>query len=202
MKGTRPLTDEEIETLKEYFDARESDADESGDDRVLRDRTLIFLSLYIGTRISETLSICVGDVWQYGKISGQVYLKKENMKGKKQGRSCVLNDKCRELLKTYIDHYHLSNISPKSRLFLSKKGNLGKRQATRIFKTAFEACELTGKLATHTTRKTFARKIYDKVDGNIVDLQVAMGHSEISSTVHYISENNKKITQAVSSLEF
>lgn len=204
MKGCRALTDEEIDQLKKYFDER---LNNPSDSVALRDKTLIFLSMYIGTRISETLSIKIGDVWRFGKVTDEVYIKREQMKGRREGRRCPLNSGARELLHHYLTHYKLDRLEElqvRNYPLFTGRGRedaLGVRQATRIFQLAFMGCEFTGKLATHTSRKVFARKVYEAVDKNIVDLQQAMGHKEISSTVHYISSDNKAVGTAIDNLK-
>lgn len=199
MKGDRALSAEEVEKIKYYFNHRE-------DPNSIRDYTLFFLGLYSGFRIAELLSIKVSDVYCYGRVTDDVYLKRKNTKKKIEGRVGVLNDRCKTLLKDYIDHYglvgRLAN-EPELPLFPSRKGgSIKPRQAHNIFKKVFRDLEMTGKLACHTTRKTFASVVYQQLDRNPVDLQVAMGHKNISSTVSYISSDNKKIKSVLENLEF
>jgi integrase len=67
MKGCRPLTDSEIATVKGAF-AR------------TRDKALFILGLKTGLRISELLSLKVGDVYQYGRLADVVYVERKHMK--------------------------------------------------------------------------------------------------------------------------
>ncbi len=58
MKGARALTAEEIQSIKKsFFGAYE-----------VRDRTLFLIGLYTGARISELVSLNLGDVYQHGKV--------------------------------------------------------------------------------------------------------------------------------------
>ena len=196
--GCRSLSDEEVSKLKQYFLDRT--------DRLsMRDYTLLFFSLFTGLRISETLCLKVSDVYNGSIMLDQVYLKREHMKGKYQGRCCIMNTRCKDLLENYIHHYNLpltSYLFPNNRGTREVNYHLTPRQCERIFKKAFDVIELTGKLSTHTTRKTFAQKCYEKLNENIMDLSVAMGHRSISSTQHYVRTNNSKIQGVVKSLEF
>lgn len=200
MKGTRPLEDYEIEKIREYFLSR-------NDVNANRDMTLFFFALYSGFRISEILSIKVEDVFQYDKISDSVYLKKSCTKGKKQGRIGVINLECKKLLNEYFTTYNIKThlkLNPDMVLFWGRDFDtpLSRKRGWEIFKNAFIACELQGKLACHTSRKTFAKKCYEALDHNILDLQQAMGHQSISSTQSYISSNNEKIRNVLENLSF
>lgn len=203
MEGCRPLTDDELSSIRLYFQEKEKDLE---DPWFVRNKTLFYFSLHIGTRISETLSFRLNDVYQNGKIIETIYLRKRNTKGKVSGRNIPLNEEIRNQLKYYIGYYNLSDrlnsLGSDPPLWISKKGSLKRCQATNIIKTIFDDCELSGKLSCHTTRKTFARKIYDKTGKNLLNLQIALGHKNISSTQHYVKGDLDLISQAISSLEY
>ena len=54
MKGTRPLTNEEIRKVRDAFEGTFAQ----------RNRGLFMLGVSIGGRVSELLALTVGDVWQ------------------------------------------------------------------------------------------------------------------------------------------
>ena len=203
MKGSRPLSDDEIRKISAYFDKWIGDSDLDRFDLLTRDKTLIFFTIYTGFRINEVLSLTLADVIGHEKtISSYVYLQKQNTKGKRSGRTGIINSKCRELLKTYFDHYHLFDIERTQKgLFFSKKGDLQNRQALNLFKTTFSECQLDGKLSTHTARKTFSRLVYKNLNEDILGLKSALGHSSISSTMSYIEENKEKVNKVLENLE-
>lgn len=72
--------------------------------------------------------------------------------------------------------------------------------AWRILKEAYESNEMTGKLGTHSMRKTFADRIYDKLDRDLVKTQKALGHRNINSTVQYLSFREEEIDEAMLSI--
>lgn len=197
-RGCRPLLDEEIEKLSKHYDELIQNDKDQGTQ--LRDWTLIMFGFYVGSRISETLSLQVKDVYAFGKVANEVYFKRANCKGKKRGRVGVLNDECRELLGRYIKHYGLDQ-TPNNGLWFSRKGCLKRSQATKIMKDVFKALEFTGKLATHTCRKTFARKGYETLK-SLPDLKECLGHSSLDSTLSYISHNNENINAFLEGLSF
>jgi integrase len=206
MEGCRSLDRDEIDRLKEYFESSAIDPDYK---YKARDYALLFFSMYVGFRISETLSLKVGDIIDPGgKLMDYVYLKKENTKKKVSGRTAYLNDKLKPILKNYLDregmltrYKYNKNIS----LFPSPREenvSITSRQAERLFKRAFEKSEITGgKLATHVGRKTFAKLCYDKLGDDILSLQTAMGHKNLSSTQHYIKPNMEKVKSVLKNLE-
>lgn len=196
--GCRPLTDEEVLTLSEYYDCEI----ESGEDpNALRDFALIMFGFYVGSRISETLSLRVKDVWQYKRVNSSVYFAKENTKGKRSGRTGTLNDECKEILTKYIKHYKL-DLTPENGLWFSKKGNLKSSRARQIISDAFKECEFDGKVASHTCRKTFARKGYEKMKDSLVDLKECLGHKSLDSTMSYISHNKEKVNEFLDNLSY
>ena len=153
MQGCRPLTDDELKSVKTHFDMVIGDGVADQSNLQTRNKTLFFFGLYTGLRISESLSFTIGDLIQRGEAVENVYLRRANAKGKKQGRNCPLNEECRRILKHYFDYYKLSRHSPDTYFWFSKKSErLQKCQAWTLYKNIFEACGLDGKFATHTTR--------------------------------------------------
>lgn len=198
--GCRPITPEEIEKIKEHFEHRK-------DKLAVRDITLIFFGFYTGFRISEILSIKVRDLYQYGKIADEVYIKRCHMKGKIAGRNVPLNENCKKLLLQYLQHYEMDEkVKLDRELYLFPSNRVGfpltSRACDMIVKKVFRAEEMTGKLACHSLRKTFSMRMYDALDHDILKLQKAMGHKQLSSTQHYISCNDQQVINVVKNLAF
>lgn len=200
MKGCKALSSKEIERIKAYFNTRD-------DYFAIRDETLFFFSLYTGLRISETLSVNAEDVWYNDRIAESVYIQKKNTKGKVSGKNCPLNEHARDILNSYFQAYGIADrlkIQPDIALFFSNQScfGLSTRQAHRIFRKIFDGAEIDGKTGTHVTRKTFARIVYKSLGENLLDLSVAMGHKNISSTQSYIQANDEKIHNVLNTLKF
>jgi site-specific recombinase XerD len=53
--------------------------------------------------------------------------------------------------------------------------------------------ELTGKLGTHCMRKTFANRVYQRLNHDLVKAQRALGYRNINSTVSYLSFAEEEI---------
>jgi integrase len=54
-----------------------------------------------------------------------------------------------------------------------------------------------GKLGTHCMRKTFANKVYEKLDGRLEKVQQALEHRNINSTAQYLSFREEDIDKAI-----
>jgi hypothetical protein len=77
------------------------------------------------------------------------------------------------------------------------RGAISREQAWRILKEAFGANELTGKLGTDAMRKTFANRMYEKLNRDLVKVQCVMGHCAINSTVANLSFREEDIADAI-----
>ena len=85
-------------------------------------------------------------------------------------------------------------------MFQSRKAvnqPIGKIQAWKILREAAITNEITGKLATHMMRKTFANRVYHQLNHDLVKTQRAMGHKNIISTLAYLSFVDDEIDQPI-----
>lgn len=201
MKGCRAIENDEIEKIKQYYNEIIGDEIIDKSDLHTRNKTIFFMGLYSGFRISELLSLKLGDVYKFGKINDSVYLKRENTKKKVAGRTGIINSYCKPYLEEYINHYNLNNLD-KSLFFSVKGGGLKPRQVQKIYNDLFNHLQMDGKLSTHSTRKTFAKKVYEAVDENLIDLKQSLGHCSVSSTEKYIAFNNQRVNSALDNLNF
>lgn len=203
MKGCRPLKGTELDKSLNSFDGYYAK----------RNAALLLLGAKSGFRISEMLSIRVKDVVSYGKITQDVTVERKNMKRKIEGRTVFLNRMAQlALLKWVRVLKSRGYISPETYVFKSRKGQnkpISKVQAWRILNQVFRDLGFTGKLGTHTMRKTFVRDVYDKLiemreDDPSVDplpmLQMATGHKSYDSLLKYLSFRNKPVRDAIRSI--
>jgi integrase len=94
----------------------------------------------------------------------------------------------------------VGDLLPSAALFPSRRGTnqpISRVQAHRILKKAFDANELSGPLATHTMRKTFADRVYDALGHDLMGLQMAMGHASIQDTARYIQPRQDVVHAAI-----
>jgi integrase len=182
--GCRALTDSEIKAIISNMED-------------LRDRALFVLGVKSGFRISELLSLKVGDIWAYGEVLDEVSVHRRNMKGNHSGRSVKLHRDAKLAISQLIVG---EGLAPESYLFRSRKGPnnpITRIQAWRVFKGVTSKLRMKGKVATHSMRKTFASKVYDILEKDLIKTQRALGHKSINSTVSYLSFRQEEIDDAV-----
>lgn len=193
MKGARALTNEEIADIKNSFWGKYE----------VRDRSLFLIGLYTGTRISELISLNVGDIYQHGKIVKTLELRKAITKGKKT-RQIPLNLEARETIEDFIEwkRDYGESLGMTAPLFVSRKkgGRLTRIQAHRILKKAYNENELTGKVTTHSMRKSFATNLAQNNPLKIV--KELLGHSSLAITDKYLSVTEDDLRSAVSRLRY
>lgn len=194
MKGCRPLSPNEVQSVLRAFSGAFA----------LRDAALLITGIKTGFRISSLLSIRVRDVLQHGKLVNELYVQRANMKGKIEGRSVPLHQEAREALaKWLIELNRQVELTPDSFVFLSRKGAnkpISRIQAWRILEAAFQKCNLMGVLGTHSMKKTFADRMYDKLNGDIFKIQVALGNKSIDSVLAYLSFKQDEVHSAILSV--
>ena len=88
MKGTRPLDNNEIRLVSACF---------TGNPFEVRNRSLFLLGVSTGGRISELLSLRIGDVWQNGKAVTDLLYDKNIVKGGEVSRAVSVNADGRRL---------------------------------------------------------------------------------------------------------
>jgi integrase/recombinase XerD len=165
-----------------------------------RNRALFRLGVNTGFRISELLSLTVGDVLlPTGELAERVTVQRGSMKGKRESRTVRLNQRAREALMPWLAELaERGFIHRDDPLFpsLRTKENLGRTQGWRVVHDACRAAGHHGRLGSHTMRKTFANNIYQELlarlaMGEPVDpfrsTSKLLGHKDIKSTDQYLS---------------
>ena len=131
MKGCRPLTDEELMVVSQSF----------GGTYAARDKVLFLLGIKSGFRISELLSLTVGDVYQHGHLVERVTVQRRHMKKKIEGRTVVLHPEAKAALAAWLQTLQADgSLLPSVHIFQSRKGvnrPLSRVQAYRILQEAY-----------------------------------------------------------------
>lgn len=183
MQGCKPLSQNETDLILEKL-------------KSTRDKTLFVLMLYTGFRIKEVLSIRVKDV-----LGDRLTVERRNMKNKLNSRTILLHPIVKQFVKALINE---QKLSPDHYLFQSKKGvnqPIRRIQAWRLINSVVQENNLTGKIALHSTRKTFAEKIYQLLDKDLIKTSKALGHKNINSTVSYLSFKTEELDAAILDLD-
>lgn len=147
-----------------------------------RDVLLFSMGINTGLRISDLLSLKVGDVRGRNE-----YLLREKKTGKSKR---ILLHAVRKDIEDYT-----AFKSDNQYLFESKKGvgPITRVQAYRILNKAAKDCGLE-EIGTHTLRKSFGYHFY-KANQNVVMLQQLFNHSSPSITLRYIGITQDEIAE-------
>lgn len=192
MKGTRPLDNHEIRKVAECFDGTFKN----------RNRGLFMLGVSTGGRISELLSLTIGDVYQNRTAVTDLLFDRSIVKGGEVSRAVPVNRDGKQAIADLIAwHRERYNTTHKSRpLFPSRNGQgtqrMSRRTAHDVLKAAFEDAGLNGHLATHSLRKSFAQRLYDRT-GDIFAVQEMLGHKNVATTQKYLGVNYASVRQAI-----
>jgi integrase len=187
MKGCRALTEEEVELLRATMINP-------------RDIALFMLGVRSGLRISELLSLKVGDVYRHGHVVDFVYLSRKHVKKKVEGRIIPVHTDAKSAIEVLIDDLGRKGYAKASMpLFQSRKGRkaISSQHVRRILRDAAESNAFDGRISTHSMRKTFATRVYEKVNGDILKTQRALGHKSVASTMAYLSISDEEVFLAI-----
>ena len=195
MRGTRPLNNGEIRRVSAAFTGTFE----------IRNRGLFMLGVSTGGRISELLSLQIGDVYQNGRPVTDLLYSKSIVKGGTDARAVPVNVDGRDAIDDLIAwHRERYTTTRKDRpLFPSRNRNgsvaMNRQTAHELLKKAFEKAGLNGKLATHSLRKSFAQRVYEHA-GDIYLVQELLGHKNVSTTQKYIGVNYATAREAVETM--
>lgn len=182
MIGCRPLSRVELRKVVAA----------AGGAHAARNKALIIFGATTGLRISELLSITVGQVVSNGVLRRSCSVRRMYMKGKVSSRSVRIAAAAAPYL---LDLIHALEdqmiVDDDTFLFQSRaSGNraISRVQAFRILRDLFARLGLDlPSSGTHTLRKTYAAEMFDALDKNVFALMHALGHRSPASTVAYLS---------------
>jgi integrase/recombinase XerD len=202
MAGTRPLSPEEEEAVLKVLPGFP-----------LRDQCLVTVLSNCGFRITETLSMRLGDVWENGSMRPRIRVQRARMKGGRgplrrsvAGRSVALNGTVVSALREYF-FARFGSAGPadlEAPLFPSRKGGrtLTRWQANRIVHSVLAAAGIAakgarGEFGSHSFRKQFCQKIYAATGHNLNLTRAVMGHASVLTTQRYLTVEAVEIDRAV-----
>ena len=195
MKGTRPLDNNEIRLVSVCFDGTFE----------VRNRGLFMLGVSTGGRISELLSLEIGDVYQNASAVTDLLYDKSIVKGGEVSRAVPVNRDGRDAIEKLITWHReqYGSITGSRPLFPSrhKSGTvpMHRQTAHQMLKKAFIAAGLNGKIATHSLRKSFAQRVYEQ-SGDIYLVKELLGHRNVATTQQYLGVNYADARDAVEAI--
>ncbi len=197
MNGMRPLEPGEVERVRAAL-------------RVgplgLRNLALLAIGVNAGFRISESLSLDVGDVLgEGGGLRSKVTVARLAMKGRREARSVVINPDLAAALTAYVRQRQAAGTLIRGPLFVTPALNrLTRGAAWQALRNGYVRAGLEPLgLGTHALRKTFATRIFarfciGRTPGEAIRLtKEALGHASMDSTVHYLGFDQRDVDAAV-----
>ena len=158
----------------------------------LRDRALVVLGTKTGLRISELLSLRVGDILgANGRFLDTIHIRRRAMKGKREGRRLPLHPIAKMALGRWLVERRRrgSQLDSEAALFSSRKGGEGKSisrtTAAHLFAAAAERGGLVGGVSTHSMRKWVASEVYRRSGNCLIKTGAVLGHRQIGTTWRY-----------------
>ncbi|WP_461311048.1 site-specific integrase [Bacillus altitudinis] len=154
-----------------------------------RDLVMFVLGVSLGLRISDLLTIRVGD------LRGQSHL------AIREGKTGKIRDI--KLSSTVVKLAQKLDGDDDSYVFQSRKGinkPISRVQAYRVLNAAAERAGINIDIGTHTLRKTFGYQLYSK-GINITRIMKVFGHSSEAQTLKYIGITADEIDAAYEAIE-
>ena len=142
MKGTRPLDNDEIRRVSTCFTGTFA----------TRNSGLFMLGVSTGGRISELLSLTIGDVYQNGKAVSDLLFDKSIVKGGEVNRAVPVNRNGRRAIEDLISWHRekYGKLDVKRPVFPSRNQNgpvaMNRQTAHEMLKQAFLAAGSTASL--------------------------------------------------------
>lgn len=160
-----------------------------------RDRLLFIVGVSFGLRISDLLTLKLGDL--RGKTHLSIIEKKTaNTRHSKRPRRIKISD-------TVAKEIAKLDGNDDDYLFQSRKGvnkPISRVQAYRILNAAAERAGLNVNVGCHSTRKTFGWQLYNNgID--ITRIMEIFGHSTPAMTLKYIGITSDEIDEAYEAIE-
>lgn len=168
----------------------------------LRDRALFITGIRTGLRISELLSLRISQVWSQSQIVSRVYVERRAVKGRREGRSLPIHPEAADALRAWLLERTQQEgffLDPNAPVFSGRKGNqpLTRQAAGRILRQALNRAGVVGRKGTHVCRKTFAARLYQTLEHDLLRTSRALGHTSILSTLSYLSFHQDEIDAAI-----
>ncbi|ASN03599.1 tyrosine-type recombinase/integrase [Virgibacillus necropolis] len=146
-----------------------------------RDLLFFVFGINTGLRVSDLLFLKIDDIWDGEEIKEFLYVKDTHSDEEKV---FYINNSIQIELKKYLSLFDFNNSHY---LFKSKKNNhpITRQQAYRIINQAAKDVGITGKVGTHTLRKTFGYHAYRKGIAISILMKI-FNHHSAPETLRYI----------------
>jgi integrase len=164
-----------------------------------RDKLMVSAGLALGFRVSELLSLRVGDVWRDGPAQ-EITVSRAKLKGgagryrrSVRSRSVPVSPELAEAIRGYIfERYGSALPNAADPLFPGRYPGrpLSRKRAYAVIKQAAGGAPRIG---THSWRKAFAARVYEASGHDLMLCRTALGHRSISTTAAYLEVDEERL---------
>ena len=162
---------------------------------VIRDTTILLLSLDTGLRAKEISALRVGDVYyDEGGVRTQFTLTAAQTKVART-RTVFVNKALAQQLSTYRAWRNTDDAAAAALFPSQKGGHFSANTMCQLFLNIYKQCGLSD-ASSHSGRRTFITRLANKGVGVRV-LAALAGHSSIQTTQRYIDVNDAQLANAV-----
>jgi len=191
MKSCRPITGIEIQAV-----ARE--LARGPRETRLRNIALWYLMLKSGLRISEALTLKVGDVWSGHAVRRHFQVRGAGTKGTECGATLPLHPSAARVLRTYLRRED-PTPHPSAPLFPSERNGapLTRNGAWRFLRKAIDSAGLEGQTGWQSTRKSYCLRLYQILGYDLEATRIGMRHANLGSTAAYLHTDRARVEAAI-----
>lgn len=183
--GTRPFEDQtEFEQFLRTIDGEFQ----------TRNRALVTLGAYAGLRIKSALSLAIGDVFDGKKFRKSVRVARKSMKGKRGSFVIPLHPRAAFALARWLVTLRRRGhrLGPETPVFVSRCGSsraISVRMAQKMVRQTADLAGLDAALSTHSWRKFFAKRVYERSGNCLLTTAQALAHgtNDLRSTARYLT---------------
>jgi len=193
------MTPAEVRRLKGVLREAASEALKQGRKGPVRDWAILHVALDAGLRVSEIVSLRIGDLIL---DPGHAAIIVRHGKGDKK-RGVDIGEPLRKHLIEYLEWKKAvgESTAPESLLFLSPRGGALTRQAVyHMFKRYARLAGLPERFTIHSCRHTYASMLYKASGYNLRLVQKQLGHASIRTTQVYADVLSQDALIAVNGL--
>lgn len=160
-----------------------------------RNVLMMMLGLTAGMRAIEIASIKVSDVLdENGELNAQVYLDKEQTKGRKS-RVVYLNKRLRKVVLDYIQHAGIANKRQLQLLRTQSNSGFSADSIRQAMRGLFEQAGISN-ASSHSCRRTALTTLANKGVAVHIIREIA-GHQNLATTQQYLAVSSDKLSNAV-----
>ncbi len=171
-----------------------------------RDRLFLLLAASTGFRVSELLTLRVGQLLTVtGEIAREVTIERRALKGGRsahaksvRSRRVALNERARAAI---ADYFSASVPVREAPVFISAKGfnqSIRRCQAHHILKAITRETGIdASRVGCHSARKTFARAVHEASGHDLIKTQRILGHASPLTTARYLETTQEELDEIV-----